>query len=247
MKEKGLDLENIFDNWFSNGGQYLIDIGVDELNFEDRTFYSSKYNKIYHSVGIHPNSAGGNLVERMKKVQSELNKNSVVAIGETGLDYYWDTVDKSIQRDFFISHIELAIKYDLPIIIHNRDATEDMISILKKYKGKLRGIIHCFSEGKKEVEEFIDLGFYISYAGNVTYKKNHDLQESLKYVPLDHFLLETDSPYLSPTPLRGKLNTPLNIIHSYNFVSEKLNTTDFHLKELVTNNIKAIFKLEEEL
>lgn len=243
MKEKNMNVEEMLSLWKKSGGKRLIDIGIDENNFELRKSYSDRYNFIYHSIGIHPNLADNNK-ERVKILEKELlndKTNTIVAIGETGLDYYWDTVTKEIQQTFFKAHIELAIKHDKPIIIHNRDASSDILEILQEYKGRIYGIIHCFSSTEYYLEEFVKLGFYISFAGNVTYKKNKELQQCLNVVPLDRLLIETDSPYLSPTPKRGRLNTPNNIYHTFNYISENLKQDN--LEKILSDNLTKILKL----
>lgn len=245
MLNKDIDLEEFISNWKNNNGCFLIDIGINELDFENRISYSKLFNSLYFSVGIHPNYAGDDLSKRMLIIENNLKKENVVAIGETGLDYYWDKVDKITQKKFFVEHIKLSLKYDKPIIIHNRDACDDILSILSQYKG-LRGIIHCYSSNRANLKRFLDLGFFISFAGNVTYKKNLELQECLKSVPTNRLLLETDSPYLSPVPLRGKINTPTNIYNTYKFTSEQTKIDIEKLKILVFNNICNVFNLENK-
>lgn len=246
MQKKGLDINDFFENWITSNGKFLIDIGIDENNLEERFLFSDKKN-LYYSVGIHPNSASSNLKDRMILIEKSINNNKVIAIGETGLDYYWNNVDKSVQKEFFIAHIELSIKYNLPLVIHNRDASEDIISILKSYNGNAKGVIHCYSSNKLHLKEFIDLGFYISYAGNITYKNNKELQSSISFLPLDKLLIETDSPYLSPTPLRGKINTPLNIFHTFNFILSYFNIDENMLKNKLNSNLIKLFNIQEDL
>jgi len=248
MKKKGIDIDNVVTDWSKQGGKRLIDIGVDENSFSIRKSFSNKYNFIFHAVGIHPNMSGGNVKLRMEKLENELNQpgiNKIVAVGETGLDYYWKDVEKSTQQSFFRAHIELSIKYNKPVIIHNRDASEDILNILKEFKGRIRGIIHCFSATEYYLKEFVNLGFYISFAGNVTYKKNTELQNCLRIVPLDRILIETDSPYLPPTPKRGRLNTPNNIKYTFDYISEQLEEPE--LRSILNKNLNNIFELKEDI
>lgn len=244
MLKKNIDVTQNINNWIDTGGDYLIDIGVDEKDFDIRQKYSDIYSFIYHSVGIHPNNTDLNIDKRLISIENSI-KNKVVAIGETGLDYYWDTVDREIQKDSFIKHIKLSIKYDLPLIIHNREACQDILNILKKYSGNIYGIIHCFSSTDYYLNEFTKLGFYISFAGNITFNKNKKLQDTLKKVPLEKLLIETDSPYLTPVPLRGKPNSPICIGHTFNFIADFLNINRDELKKQLNKNIKNIFKLGE--
>lgn len=242
MKKKDIDIDDFLNQWSNESGGFLIDIGVDESKLEERLNYSSKHPYLYHAVGIHPNSAGGDIDQRMKQIEVSI-RDRVIAIGETGLDYYWDMVDKATQKLFFKKHIELAIKKNLPLVVHNRDACEDIYAILKQYKGEVAGIIHCFSSSVSYLEKFIDLGFYISYAGNVTFKKNISLQETLHHIPLNRLLIETDSPYLSPAPKRGRLNTPFHLKYILQFISKVLNIESVSLNKQICENYHSIFKL----
>lgn len=244
MQRKGINIDDVFDKWIKEKGRYLIDIATDEFFFDTRVNFSNKYNFIYHSCGIHPNSCSGNLTDRIKKIEEQISHNRVVAIGETGLDYYWDTVDKSIQKSFFEEHIKLAVKHNLPLIIHNREASEDILSLLFKYKGQARGIIHCFSSDETFMESFINLGFYISFAGNLTYKNNKILHKAVEIIPENRVLIETDSPYLTPVPFRGKLNTPCYIGSTFKFLSEKINIDSEKLKNILNRNLEAILNIE---
>lgn len=244
MIKKDIDIDEVLNTWKKDGGNYLIDIGINEDDYPYRRPYSLKYNFIYHSVGIHPNNAGNSLIKRISILERYLKEdtdNIIVAIGETGLDYYWDTVEKNVQKEFFTAHIELAIKYDKPIIIHNRDASSDIIEILTPYKGQINGIIHCYSSNVDFIKKFLSLGFYISYAGNLTYKNNQEIQETLKYIPLDRLLIETDSPYLSPIPKRGRLNNPNNIKYLFEYIQNFLKVNE--LKKILETNTTRIFKL----
>lgn len=242
MKKKDMEISQFLEQWQKDSGGYLIDIGVDEHHLQERLSYSKSRNFLFHTVGIHPNSAGGELNERVSKIKDSIT-DRVVGVGETGLDYYWDTVDKEVQKKFFKAHIQLAIDFKLPLIVHNRDADSDIYSILKEYRGKVSGIIHCFSSNNEYLSKFLDLGFYISYAGNVTFKKNTQLQDTLKNVPLNRLLIETDSPYLSPTPMRGRLNTPFNLQYTLQFISKTLIIEPDILNKQITENYLSIFNL----
>ena len=247
MINKGVNIDDILEIWFNHKCSYLLDIGVDEKNIEKRTIYSTKYELIYHSIGIHPNSATNEIEQRMNLLENQLKLNKkIIAIGETGIDLYWENIPLNLQISYFIKHIELAIKYKLPLIIHDRDASLEIISILNKYKGRISGIIHCFSSNKEILQEYLNLGFYISYSGNITYKKNTETQNSLHYIPLNKILIETDSPYLSPIPLRGKINTPLNIMHTYSYISKKLNIPTDELIKHINTNFEKLFNLERK-
>ncbi len=246
MKKKEMNIDNFLTSWEEADGKYLIDIGVDENSFRERLSYSDNRKYLYHSAGIHPNSCDGDINSRMLTIEEQLQNPKVIAVGETGLDYYWKNVDKTTQESFFRQHIKLAIKYNLPIIIHNREACSDLLSILTEYKGLVKGIIHCFSSEPDYAIRFIELGFYISFSGNITYKKNLQIKESLKTIPMDKILVETDSPYLSPQVVRGTNNHPGNIGLTLDYICDHLDIPRNELSSNIKQNFSNIFNLSED-
>ncbi len=169
-------------------------------------------------MGLHPCSVKENYLKELDIVESELSKRPFSAIGEIGLDYYWDKTFIIEQKDAFIRQMNLAKNFDIPIVIHSRDSTEDVISLVRQEKSpKLRGIFHCFGGSVEEAQQIIDLGFLLGIGGVLTYKKS-GLDQTLKHIDLRHIVLETDAPYLTPVPFRGKKNEPSYIT----FVAEKL-------------------------
>lgn len=163
---------------------------------------------IYASVGIHPHEAKSITDEDIRLIESLAQHRKVVAIGEIGLDYYYDFAPKDLQKKWFIEQIGLAEKLNLPYIVHSRDAAEDTFNIIKEHTKKSKFVLHCFSQSKEMMKRYLDLGGYISFAGTLTFKNAVNLKEALKAVPLDRLLIETDSPYLTPVPFRGKRNSP---------------------------------------
>lgn len=169
-------------------------------------------------MGLHPCSVKENYLTELNIVESELSKRSFSAIGEIGLDYYWDKTFINEQKEAFIRQMNLAKNFDIPIVIHSRDSTEDVISLVRQEKSpKLRGIFHCFGGSVEEAQQITDLGFLLGIGGVLTYKKS-GLDQTLKHIDLRHIVLETDAPYLTPVPFRGKKNEPSYIT----FVAEKL-------------------------
>lgn len=246
MQKKDIDIQMFLEQWFSRGGSYLLDVGIDESLFSERLQISRDYPKLLHSVGIHPNYAENDLIVRMNNIEKQLNNNKVISIGETGLDYYWDKVDKTTQKDFFRSHIELSIRHSLPLIIHDREASEDIIDILKEYKDRAFGVIHCFSSSPEFAQEYLDLGFYLSFAGNLSYKKSLSIQKSLAITPLNRLLIETDSPYLSPQTVRGRTNHPGHIGFTLDFMADQLEISRVSLIDNIQKNFVRVFNLSEE-
>lgn len=164
--------------------------------------YSDKYNFVYAAVGIHPECANNLPKNYIEEIEKLAQHKKAVAIGEIGLDYYWDSVPRDIQKEVFIKQIELAKKLDMPVVVHDRDAHGDTLDILRKYKPK--GLVHCFSGSVEMCREIVKLGMSISLGGVVTFKNARHSVEVAEYIPLDKLLLETDAPYLSPVPFRGK-------------------------------------------
>lgn len=206
------DLDTIVDNLKNNGISYLIDPGCDIPTSKNSIELSNKYDFIYSSVGFHPHEAKY-MDENAKKIIEKLaiNNKKVVAIGEIGLDYYYEYSEKENQREVFIQQMQLANKLNLPFIVHSRDASSETYDLIKEYKGSVDCVLHCFSQSKEMAKLYLDLGCYLSFAGPVTFKKSTNLQEVAKYTPLDRIFIETDSPYLSPEPKRGKKNEPANV------------------------------------
>ena len=166
---------------------------------------------MYGAIGIHPNSTTGNL-EKLDSILALKNNNKkIIAFGETGLDYFYKRSEKNDQIISFEKHIEFSIAENVPVIIHTRDADDDTISIIKKYYKKTNFLIHCFTGTLDFAKKLLDLNCIISFSGIITFKKSNNLRDVVKYVPLEKMLIETDSPYLSPDPFRGKINEPANV------------------------------------
>lgn len=196
LQEKGLDLV------VNPGACIATSISSIEL--------AKKYDFIYAAVGVHPHDVGeldDTAIDTLKKLATENEK--VVAIGEIGLDYYYDNSPREVQKEWFIKQIELANELKLPIIIHDRDAHGDTFEIIKKYKSPDIGcVLHCYSGNVELAREYVKMGCYISLSGTVTFKNNKKTKEVAREIPLDRLFIETDSPYMAPTPHRGKRNDP---------------------------------------
>lgn len=248
MKKKNIDIEKFIEQWEQHGGEYLLDIGITPEDFKERRDFRKLTNKLYFSLGIHPNYASSYPIDSFKIIERELKDKYVVALGETGLDFFRGFADKKIQQTYFEKHIYLSHQYNKPLIIHNRDASKEIIETLSHFREEnveLRGVIHCFSAGKKELKDFLNMGFYISFAGNLTYKKSTSIQEALEYTPIDRLLIETDSPYLSPQKVRGSLNTPCNIGYTLDYICDKLNKKRVDIIKEINSNFSKLFLSQE--
>lgn len=206
---------------------------------------SKKYDFIYATCGVSPNDIPQTEEELWKTLQEikELAKNNekVMAIGEIGLDYYWNKENKELQKKAFIKQIELANELNMPIVIHTREAVMDTLEILKNYPVERNGIFHCCPLNRELVKEGLKLGFYISFAGPITFKNSKNANEIIDMVPLDRILIETDSPYLSPEPFRGKRNDPRNVRYMAQKVAEVKKFTIEEIAEITYNNTKRIY------
>src|SRR5690625_150397 len=203
------DREEVIRRATSNGVHYMTVVGFDEETIPLAIEIAESYETIYAAVGWHPVDAIDYNEEHLKWLEELSTHPKVVALGEMGLDYHWKTSPKEVQEKVFREQIRLAKRVQMPIIIHNREATSDIIRILQEEKAEtVGGIMHCFSGTLSDVQPCLDMNFYISIAGPVTFKNAHELKEIAKIVPLDRLLIETDAPYLAPHPYRGKRNEP---------------------------------------
>ena len=200
-----------------------------------------KHDQLYASVGVHPdyeNTIEPSVDDLVKRSQHP----KVIAIGETGLDYFRLTGDLSWQRSRFRRHIQAARQTGLPLIIHTRASSEDTIGIMKEEGAQdARGVMHCFTESWDVAQAAMDMGFYISFSGIVTFKKATDLQDVARRMPLNRILIETDSPYLAPVPHRGKLNDPSKVIHVAEMIATLRGTSVSEIEEASTNNFFNLF------
>lgn len=194
---------------------------------------------VFGALGVHPDNIEDFTDENIEFIKNNLGNDGIVAIGEIGLDYYHNDLNKDEQIRMFEYFLDLAEEVDLPVIIHNRDATGDMLSILKKHKCK--GIIHCFSGSIEVTREYIKMGYKLGIGGVITFK-NSKLKDVLKKIGLEHILLETDSPYLTPVPLRGVYNEPYNLNYVFKYLCELFEVSEEELARKLENNYKEVFK-----
>lgn len=211
------DYENIDEIVRDMDGVMIISGCDDETNKEVIELVN-KYDKVYGTLGIHPEEIDKISEDSFEIIEDNLNNPKIVGIGEIGLDYYWtkDNIEK--QKEVLIRQLDIATKYNKAIVIHSREAIQDTYDILKKYK--LKGTIHCFSSSLEMAREFIKLGYMIGVGGTVTFKNSKKIQDVVKSLDLHNILLETDSPYLSPEPYRGKQNKPSNVYYVAKKISE---------------------------
>ncbi len=199
---------------------------------------------IYAAVGVHPHNADTLNNDVIAGIENLLNEPKVVALGETGLDYHYMNSDKKTQINSLKEHIGLGKKHGLPIVIHVREADEDLITILREEDvSPQTGVIHCFTGDYETAKQYLDLGFYISFSGIVTFKKSDTIREAAKNIPLDRMLIETDSPYLAPVPYRGKKNEPAYVRHVAEVIAKVRGVPLEEIAETTSANTEKLFNL----
>ena len=226
------------------GIKQIISIGVKLSTADKPKQIAETYDNVWCSIGIHPHEAENEpLACDINAIRDAANHPKVVAIGEAGLDYFYDNAPRQMQADSLRAQITVARELDLPIIIHSRDADDDMADILEdEYrKGAYKGVLHCFSSGAKLAERALAIGFYVSFSGIVTFKSAVEIQAVAMNVPDDRILVETDAPFLAPVPKRGQKNEPAYTRHTAEFLAELRGITFEALAETTTQNAKNLF------
>ncbi len=248
LEDKKISETDIIQSLKDNNVEYAVQIAVEEKDFIWSRDFAARNNQngIFYTLGIHPSSPAEEhrLTNLESMVEQELkgeHSRLLIGIGECGLDYYRMHQPKEMQVRSFETQIDIAKKYKLPLIIHSREAMDETLVILKN-KNYSNGIMHCFAGDSAAAKRVLDMGFMISFAGNVTYKNAVELHDAAEYVPLDRIILETDAPFLTPVPLRGKQNRPGYIKHTYEFISELKKISLSRLEDSITENFTGIIK-----
>ncbi len=200
------------------------------------------YPRVYCTLGIHPHEAELFDESVEKFITENLHDPGVVAVGEIGLDYYYEHSDREVQKRAFRRQLEIAQKFQLPVEIHTRDAEQDTVEILRDFKGSVGGVIHCFTGTEWLARQCLDLGFNISISGVVTFKTAEPLRDVVRFLPLDRMHVETDAPFLAPVPLRGQKNTPAFVVHTAQKVAELKSISLEQLAEKTGQNARQVFK-----
>ncbi len=235
------DIEEVIKRCVENNICNVINIGYSKETSYKAVELAKQYEFMYAVIGLHPDECNNEADLSFIKELSQYKK--VVAIGEIGLDYHYETTNKENQKKYFVEQINIANELNMPVVIHSRDADMDMLKILKENKIKNKFVMHCFSSSMEIAKEIIKLNGYISLAGTVTFKNAKNLVEVAKFVPEDKLLIETDSPYLTPEPNRGKRNEPKNIIDTAKKIAEIREISIEKLSELTIRNTKTLFNL----
>ncbi|MDO5408478.1 MAG: TatD family hydrolase [Eubacteriales bacterium] len=239
------DRDELLRSLADGGVEAVVNVGASIQSTKNTLQLMKQYPFVYGAVGVHPNETGelnDHLMDWLKHVSGE---KKVVAIGEIGLDYYWNEPEPEVQKYWFVRQLNLAREVKLPVIIHSRDAAKDTLDIMKAERaGEIGGVIHCFSYSVEMAREYLNMGFYLGIGGVLTFNNAKKLKEVVEYMPLDRLVLETDCPYLSPVPYRGKRNSSLNLPCVVAAVSELKGVPEEEVIAVTRENARRMYRLD---
>ena len=237
------DRKELLSGLRSHGIGTVVNIGASMASCRTTLALAAEYPFIYAAVGVHPNETGELSEGDMDWLKAAAKEKKTVAIGEIGLDYYWDEPDREIQKKWFVRQLELAKETGLPVVIHSRDAAKDTLDIMKsEHHGETGGVIHCFSYSREMADEYLKMGLYLGIGGVVTFKNARRLKEAVAEAPLKQLLLETDSPYLAPEPNRGKRNSSLNLPYVAEEIARLKGVTPEEVIAVTEENARRLFR-----
>lgn len=240
------DREELIERLYQQGVTKIICAGYNIESSCQAIEIARKYSHIYTTCGISPNDVSDEVENDIIKIEELAKQEKVIAIGEIGLDYYWNKENKEIQKQYFIKQIQLANQRNLPIVVHTREAVQDTIDILKQNTPNKKGVMHCCPLNRELVKETLKLGFYISFAGPITFKNAKNADEIIQMVPLNKMLIETDSPYLSPEPHRGKRNDSGNLKYIVEKIATVKQITKEEVADMTYQNACNLFHIKNE-
>ncbi len=240
------DREELLDSLEENGIGTVVNVSSDLDSVKNTLDLTEKYPFIYGAVGIHPGDCEDLTEDDLKWLKEVSRTPKVVAIGEIGLDYHWDTPPRDIQKYWFKRQLELAGEESLPVIIHSRDAAQDTLDIIKEDWADTGGVIHCFSYSVELAREYLGMGFYIGIGGVLTFKNSKKLKEVAEYTPIDRIVLETDCPYMAPEPNRGKRNSSLNLPYVVSALAAIKGMKEEEVIRITEENARRLYKIDEK-
>lgn len=243
------DLDDVIARARAAGVGFMQTICTDMAEFKEVRGIAEKYDGVYCSVGVHPNDSGTTPVPSVAELVECTKHPKVIGIGETGLDYHYETSARDTQQESFCIHIQAAQETGLPLIVHSRDADEDTMQMLSQAMRErpFKGLIHCFSSSSYLAEKSVDIGLYISLSGIITFKNTQTIRDALAHVPLDRLLVETDAPYLAPTPYRGRRNEPSYAIYTNKMLAEIKKISEKECADITTDNFFTLFSKANRL
>lgn len=238
------DRQEVLEGLAKAGVKKIVNVCASWRSVEEIHPFIENYPWMYGAVGIHPDHVNELNEERLEKIREISRQDKIVAIGEIGLDYHWMVSPKEIQKEWFIKQLQLAKEEDLPVIIHSRDASQDTFDIMKaEHAGTTPGVIHCYSGSLEMAREYVKLGYYLGIGGVVTFKNSKVLKRVVEEIPLSHLVLETDCPYLSPTPFRGKRNSSARLPYVVEAIAQLKQCSMEEVEAVTWENAHKLYKL----
>ena len=238
------DREELLSGMAAAGISHIVNVGASLRGVEATVKLTEKYDFIYSAVGIHPDDVGTLDEEKLRWIGELCSREKTVAVGEIGLDYYWDKESHERQKEWFARQLDLAKEVGLPVVIHSREAAKDTLDIMKaEHMGSTGGVIHCFSGSREMAREYLNMGYYIGVGGVVTFKNARVLKEVVEYAPLDRILVETDCPYLAPVPYRGKRNSSLMIPYILEAIAQIKGVTRDEAERATWENAMRMYQI----
>lgn len=229
----------------AQGIEAVVNVGASIQSTKNTLELIKKYPFMYGVVGVHPNETAELNEDLMNWLKHVSGQEKVVAIGEIGLDYYWNEPEPEVQKHWFVRQLDLAREVNLPIVVHSRDAAKDTLDIIKAEKAQdMGGVIHCFSYSQEMAREYLNMGFYLGIGGVVTFNNAKKLKEVVAYMPMEQMVLETDCPYLSPVPNRGKRNSSLNLPYVVKMISEIKGIPEETVIAVTRDNARKMYRLD---
>lgn len=241
-----IDREELLNSMKEQGIGTIVNVGSDMKTSQWTAEAVKRYSIMYGAVGVHPSETEGMTQKDIDVLKRLSQQEKIVAIGEIGLDYYWDEPDRQIQKKWFEAQMNLAKEVHLPIIIHSRDAAKDTKDMMAAAHAKdIGGVVHCYSYSKEMAREFLNMGFYLGIGGVVTFKNARNLKETVAYAPMDRIVLETDCPYLAPEPNRGKRNSSLNLVYVAKAIGEIKGISADEVIKVTEKNARKLYRMRE--
>ena len=240
-----LDREELLSSMPEQGVGTIVNVSATYESCERVVELVKRYSFMYAAVGIHPDEVGSLNEERFQQMKELCKQEKVVAVGEIGLDYYWDNESHDVQKEWFVRQLDLARELNLPVLIHSREAAADTRESMKEHGQGLRGVIHCYSYSKEQAKEYVKMGYYIGVGGVVTFKNARKLKETVEEIPLTSIVLETDCPYLAPVPFRGKRNNSSYIKYVAEEIAEIKGISYEAVVEQTEKNARDLYNLTE--
>ncbi len=223
----------------------VLNVGASMASSESTLALTEQYPFVYGSAGVHPSETAELDEEKFQRLCEILKNPKILAVGEIGLDYYWEEPEHEIQKKWFLRQLELARQMQLPVIIHSRDAAKDTLDMMKEAgAGEIGGVIHCFSYGTEIAREYLNMGFFLGIGGVLTFKNAKKLKEVAAYAPIEQIVLETDCPYMAPTPHRGTRNTSANLPYVVNALAEIKGILPEQVIEITEQNARRLYRMD---